>query len=385
MHRVPNSGGPSPRVLLVGLGELGSRVLTLLCRELPAGAVVHALSRDAAGARATTNLAVQGALQLGAAPAVGCADVDVRNVDQTAQAIADFRPDVIFSSVTRQSWWVTSTLPPVAAARIAEARFGPWLPMHLALTRRLMLAVRQARSDAIVVNAAFPDAVHPVLHRVGLSPDVGIGNIANVVPGVRLSLAEQLDVTADRVQVRLYAAHYVSHRASRVGDAGEAGFVVRVLLDGDDITERVEVGNPFAHLPTTYRRPGGRAGALMTACSAVTVVRALLGVRGTDVHAPGPCGLPGGYSVRVSSAGVDVNIPPETCLDRLVEVNLGGLAADGIAAIDSRGGVTFRDREASVMADVLGYACSYLPLDDVDAHADELADRYAEYAATARG
>jgi hypothetical protein len=117
----------------------------------------------------------------------------------------------------------------------------------------------------------------------------------------------------------------------------------------------------------------------------VSVLRALLDPRGTDVHAPGPAGLPGGYSVRVSSTGVGVNIPPGSHLDQLVEVNLGGLAADGIAGIDGFGGVRFRDQEAAVMADVLGYECSYLPLDDVDVRAEELAARYAAYAATARG
>ena len=374
----------APRILLVGLGELGSRVLAVLCRELPATAVVHVLTRDAAAATTRANLAVQSALQLGRPPVVTCREADVRNEDQTAQAIADFRPDLVLSALTRQSWWVTSLLPPRAGARLAEARFGPWLPMHLAPVRHLMVALAAAGSDAIVVNAAFPDAVHPVLDTVGLSPDIGIGNIANVVPGVRLSLAERWDVPVDRVEVRLYGAHYVSHRASREGDAGEAGYVLRALLDGDDITEEVDLGNPFARLPIAYRRPGGRDGQLMTACSAVTVLRGLLSSRTSDVHAPGPRGLPGGYSVRVSSAGIDVNVPPGCGVDQLVEVNLGGLAADGIEAIGDRGGVTFRDREVSVMAEVLGYECPYLPLDDVDARAEELAARYAQYVSAAR-
>jgi hypothetical protein len=374
-----------PRIMVVGLGDLGSRVLALLCRELSAPAVIRVLSRDAVAARTVANLAVQGALQLGRAPEVTCGAVDVRNTDQTAAAVAEFRPDIVFGALTRQSWWVPSTLPPGAAARIAEARFGPWLPMHLAPVRHLMVAVRQAAPDAVVVNAAFPDAVHPVLDAVGLSPDLGIGNIANVVPGVRLGLADRLGVPVERIGVRLYAAHYVSHRASRVGDAGEAGFVVRILLDGVDVTERVGPGNPFACLPTTYRRPGGREGQLMTACSAVTVLRALLSERGADVHSPGPGGLPGGYSVHVSAAGAAVNVPPGSGVDSLVEVNRGGLAADGIEAIDARGGVTFRAREAGVMAEALGYECAYLRLDDVDARADELAARYARYASAARG
>lgn len=36
-------------------------------------------------------------------------------------------------------------------------------------------AVRESGSDAAVVNAAYPDAVHRVLATVGLSPHIGIG------------------------------------------------------------------------------------------------------------------------------------------------------------------------------------------------------------------
>jgi hypothetical protein len=330
------------------------------------------------------NLAVQSALHGGRSPRVTCAPVDVRNRDQTAAAIATFRPDVIFSAVTLQSWWVTATLPPRAAARVAEARFGPWLPVHLAPVRQLMLAVREARSEAVVVNAAFPDAVHPVLAAVGAAPHVGIGNVANVVPGVRLGLADRLGVPVERLDVRLYAAHYVSHRVSRHGDTGEAPFLLRVVLDGTDITGHLDLGNPFAHLPTVYRRPGGLEGQPMTASSAVAVLRAVLGDRPCHVHAPGPQGLPGGYAVQASRAGVEVHVPPGSTVGELVEVNRAGLAADGIEAIDGLGGVTFRDREASVLADVLRYKCSYLPLAEVDARAEELAGRYARYAARVR-
>jgi hypothetical protein len=363
---------------------LGSQVLSILCRELPEGAAVHVITRDATAALGRVNLAVQCALHFGRTPRVTCEQVDVRNRDRAAQAIATFRPDVVFSTLTRQSWWVPTRLPARAAARLAEARFGPWLPMHLSRVRDLVLAIRDAGSDAVVVNAAFPDAVHPVLAAVGIAPHLGIGNIANVVPGVRLGLADRLGVPVGRLEVLLYAAHYVSHRVSRHGDPGEAPFLLRVLLDGTDITGHLDVDNPFAGLPTTYRRPGGTDGQPMTASSAAAVLRAVLGDRAVDVHAPGPGGLPGGYAVRVSRAGAEVTVPVGSTVEDLVEVNRAGLAADGIEAIDGLGGVTFRDREASVLADVLGYKCSYLPLADVDARADELATRYGRYAAGAR-
>ena len=57
--------------------------------------------------------------------------------------------------------------------------------MHLVLVRRLMQATRAADFKGAVVNASYPDVTHAALAAEGLSPLVGIGNVANAVPGLR--------------------------------------------------------------------------------------------------------------------------------------------------------------------------------------------------------
>jgi len=57
----------------------------------------------------------------------------------------------------------------------------------------LMQAVKASGIATKTVNAAFPDAVNPILARIGLAPDIGVGNVANLVPAVRLSIARLLE------------------------------------------------------------------------------------------------------------------------------------------------------------------------------------------------
>jgi len=54
------------------------------------------------------------ALQLGISVQIDATSLDIWNIDQTAQTIATFKPDVIFSSVTVQrSSIIFPTAPPV--------------------------------------------------------------------------------------------------------------------------------------------------------------------------------------------------------------------------------------------------------------------------------
>ncbi|MFE0176312.1 hypothetical protein ACFWZ2_28725 [Streptomyces sp. NPDC059002] len=110
--------------------------------------------------------------------------LDLWDIDASAEALERIRPDIVFMGASLQPWWHITQLPPEVFAELDQARFGPWLPMHLTLVHRLMQAVRSSGIQATVVNAAYPDAVGPVLAAAGLAPDLGIGDVANIVPGL---------------------------------------------------------------------------------------------------------------------------------------------------------------------------------------------------------
>src|SRR5580700_8694139 len=244
------------RVLLIGLGSLGSQVLDLLLR-IPVDLEVLVCSLSESKLEQRTNLSHLAALQLGCNPRASWAQLDVSDVDRTAELIARFRPDIIFSAVCLQSWWVIGTLPKEAFDRLDRSQVGPWLPMHLALVYKLMRAVRASGHRAIVVNASYPDVVNPMLNKVGLGPDIGVGNVSNAIPGLRMALSFTLGVPVEQIQVRFFAHHYVSHRLSGKGNSGGAPFHLTVYLEGKDITPHIDIGTVCKLLATRFKRLGG--------------------------------------------------------------------------------------------------------------------------------
>jgi hypothetical protein len=110
-------------------------------------------------------------------PEIMFCQLDIRNSAQLSEALMKAKPDVIVNAATLQSWWAITQLPSEIRRKLeVGARFGPWLPMHLTLALNLMRSQSEADSKIPVVNVAFPDAVNPVLGRLGLAPTCGAGN-----------------------------------------------------------------------------------------------------------------------------------------------------------------------------------------------------------------
>ena len=328
-----------------------------------------------------TNLSALSAIQLGFYPDVNYTELDVQNIEQTAHTISVFKPDIIFSSVSLQSWWVITKLPKPVFESLDEAQLGPWLPMHLTLVYKLMQAVKQTGLNIKVINASYPDVVNPILNKVGLSPTIGIGNVANVIPGLRSSIALKLDKSLEDVEIRLFAHHYVSHRLSHLGNAGGAPFHLTALVNGENLTKFLDLNTVFDLLTTTFKRLGGLDGMLITAASATTLINAMANNTGKIIiHAPAPNGLPGGYPVRVNAQGGEVILPDDLTLDKAIRLNEEGQRFDGIDKIEEDGTVYFTDKEMNIMKYMLGYECRKMTLLESEDIANTLRIKYIEFA-----
>ena len=366
-------------IMMIGIGDLGGHVLEMLARAPGSHRIITADINEEWGYR-KTNIAAFGAAQMGFYPELEFVKVDLYNPDQTAETISRFRPEIIYSAVSLQSWWVINTLPNEVFEKLDIARFGPWLPMHLTLVYKLMQAVKQTGLDIKVINSAFPDATHPVLDKVGLAPTIGIGNVANPVPAIRASIAHRLGRPLKDVTLYLFAQHYVSHYLPRFGTAGEAPYYLKVMLDGEDITGDLDIDAVFADIPTRFRRPGGRDGQILTASSAVTITLAMADDTGDCTHAPGPSGLPGGYPVRVDKTGGSVILPKELMLEEAIRINEDGQRYDGIDRIDDDGTVHYTESSVTIMKEMLNYDSKLMKLEDTEAQSEELGRKFREFA-----
>jgi len=374
------------RVLMIGLGHLGVRVLEVLLRD-PGPHVYLLAGREPERIRRVANLARQYGAAFGDRVAVEPVEIDVADIAATAATLERLDPDLIFAAVSLQSWWVVSTLPPALAAALEPACVGPWLPMHLTLIYELMQAVRAAGSDATVVNAAYPDVTHPVLATADLAPDVGIGNIAIPLVGLRLALADEHGVDLDRVQIRAVFHHHVNYKATRSGDPRPAPFHVSAWLGAPDQPAAgeplpVDPATVFAPLATTLKRASGPHFQHIAAAAAGVVLRALLDETETYTHAPGPAGLPGGYPVRIAEGVVQVTLPDGMDLATARRINDGGALLDGIERIADDGTVHFRAENAEPLRQYLGYDASPLPLAESRARSVDLMQRFVELAVT---
>ncbi|MFF0223657.1 hypothetical protein [Streptomyces sp. NPDC004629] len=366
------------RVMVLGAGDIGRRVFHELAQSAH-DRRVHLAGRDEETILRAANLARYCGLQRGFSPAVSHSVTDLSDVARTAERITAFAPDVIFLAASYQSWWVISTLPKDMFQRLYAANYGPWLPMHLVPVMKAMEAVRLSGSQAVVVNAAYPDAVHPALAAVGLSPDIGIGNVANNVPGIQAVVTDTLGCATEEVEVRLVAHHYVSHRLSRSGDSGPARMGLAVLREGRDITAELDIPALLGRLPQEYRRTGGLAGHTMTAASALSVLEPLVDGRDALVHAPGPDGVPGGYPVAIEDGKLRLRLPEGMTTEEALAINVSGQAADGIRAIRPDGTVVFEPDAMNILTGELGYACDEMPLSEAEGRAREIAERFTAY------
>jgi len=363
-------------LMLVGLGGLGEVILQLLARDGCVDRIVVA-SRSAGRAVPRCNLARLGALIGGQAPQIHFVPLDLNDQERVAEVVRREAPDIVLSTATMMTWWLPDLLPPEESRRLKAAGFGVWLPVHLVLTRKLMEALREADYQGFTITAPLPDVINPVLARLGLAPTCGIGNLDEVVPKVRLLAAERLGVGVAAVRVFLVAHH--AFEAILFGRPAEETppYFLRIEHGGEDVTEAVG-GEELLFAP--YPLPPGPATHLLSAASAVRLVRALLSPAGALLHAPGPGGLPGGYPVVVGPEGVRPAPIQGLTLEEAVGINERSHRFDGVERIEDDGTVLFCPASAEVMRQTLGYDCPRLHPDEAEARAGELLARFREYA-----
>ncbi len=370
------------KIMLIGIGELGGIVLEYLCR-IPGICEIVAADSNADWGFRKTNSAIEGASYMGLYPNIKFHQVDLLNIERTAELLKKINPTIICNGTTLQSWWVVNELPPEVNTKIYRDKcgIGPWASMHLALNSKLMKAVKMSGIDTYVVNTSYPDAVNPSLGRVGLAPTVGIGNMDLAVPYIQKAASELLNVPMRNIRVELIAHHYHAYYWCRYGRGYDVPFYLRVYVGNEDMTDRLgEMKRFIAELPKRGMRPAGRHGQFVVAGSCLKNIMAIFNDTGELTHAPGPQGLEGGYPVRLSRRGAEVVLPKGLTLEQARAFNLRGQEYDGLQEIRANGDIVVTDEAYYTFKELLNIDCKVITIEESYEQAMELRKKFHDFA-----
>lgn len=362
--------------MIIGLGGLGSVVLELLARQDGMGRIIVGSLEDAPS-RARCNLTRTGAVTQGYSPVIEFTPLDIDKPATVVDAVHRYRPDLIFSAATMQTWWLPNLLPDEQRTLLKSARYGMWLPIHLTLTLKLMRTLTDSNFEGFTLTAPYPDVINPILGRLGLAPTCGVGNVGEIEPKVRLLAAQQLGAPLEAVDVSLVAHHAMVSVAYSDVPQDIPPYFLRVRHRGEDVTRMIQADEL---LLSPYPLPPGPATHFLTAASIVPLIRAFFSDQPSRLHAPAPNGLPGGYPVEVSSEGIEPAVIDGLTLDQAVDINERSHPFDGIDSIEHDGTAVFCPESVEIFRDALGYDCDRLPPSEAEERAKELMVRFREYA-----
>jgi len=370
------------KIMLIGVGELGGIVLEYLCR-IPNICEIVALDSNRDWGFRKTNSAIEGASYMGLYPTITFHPIDVLNVEAMAELLRKINPTILCNGTTLQSWWVVNELPPDVNARLYRDKcaLGPWAAMHLALTSKIMKAVKMAGIDTYVVNTSYPDVTNASLGRIGLAPTVGVGNMDLSIPYFQKVVSELLNVPMRNVAVELIAHHYHAYYWCRYGMGTEAPFYLRIYAGHEDVTEKLgDVKKLIAELPRRAVRPAGRHGQFVVAGSTMKNIMAIYNDSGEITHAPGPQGLEGGYPVRLSRKGAEVVLPKGMTLEQARDLNIKAQVYDGIREVKANGDVVVTEEAYATFKETLGVDCRVITVEHSYEQAMELRTKFHEFA-----
>ena len=373
------------KLMIVGLGSVGYATLEILSRNPILSEWVKIIGASATKDKGQrrVNLAIAIAEKLGLYPDIEFVNLNLLDVDSTAETLRKFAPDLIFQVAALQHWWLLEYLPEDERRKLAEAEYGPWLPMQITLPYNLMQAIKTAGINPCVVNASFPDVVSPVLAQIGMAPTVGIGNLAEITPLIRMVVSKRLRVPVRDVTVRMVGSHYVCEHIGLEGNTAGAPYYLRIFLNGKDITQQIDPEQQLKRegwddIPQIPEDPVMYN--MFTAATAVKVIRAILQDTREIVNTPGPNGLPGAYPVRLGRETIEVVLPDDITIEEAIKINEEGNRLDGIEEIEEDGTIVITDKSHEIMRRMLGHDVKRFNVRDSHMVAGELGRAFRSYA-----
>jgi hypothetical protein len=176
------------------------------------------------------------------------------------------------------------------------------------------------------------------------------------------------------VQVRLVLHHAAERSAlgvfERMGSAvdGRPPWTAEVLVRD----EPLDAGTVEALFAEHYPTLEGRDAQGLTAAAAVAVVEGLLSEAPVAGHVPAPAGRPGGYPVRLSRAGIELDLPASITEADAIVLNARAATWDGVERVEGDGTIVLTQSAAEAARKAFGVDLERMAPGELEALAERL-------------
>jgi hypothetical protein len=366
-----DSGAPV-KVMIAGLGSVGSYLLDYLINLNDARITIHVAGRTPEKMEKAVNIARTAASIRGTlASRLTLHVVDLGQPAQIGELIGRVEPDFVVNSSRAYSGTKYGGI-----SWHAIRAYGIWAPLSVKYVKNIACACAGLARPPILINTSYSDATNRWVGTAGLpAPDFGSGNLNHLVPRIKFAVASELGVEPlDRIDVTLATSHFHDVLISKEGATDGCEPLLHVAVDGRTAT--VDASRIYRMcaipMPTDHTRN------MMNASSNFEIVWKLLRAarekRKLAFHSPGVAGLLGGYPVSVDGANLRIDEDHFDLTD-MTRVNRASIAMDGVESVED-GVLTYTDDLLDKTSNVFGCELpKRIELADSDAVAELLIDK----------
>ena len=363
------------RVMIVGLGSVGSYLLDYLMSSgmdieiVVAGRNREKMEKDVNIVRISSLIRGQNRTNV-----IIDSDVDLNDVPSISECIRKYDPDIIVNS--------SRAYPGLKYGSISWKNvraYGIWTPLSIKFVKNIMEAIEDAKSDAIVINTSYSDAVNPWIRSAGMTyPDFGSGNINHLIPRIKYAIAEIKGIKDYwNIDVTYAVSHFHDVVISKEGQTEGVKQLIVSRYDGKviDVDYDAVFSRCSIPMPTDAKRN------MMNASSNYEIIKGIIDCarygKKIKLHIPGAFGELGGYPVILDGSKDRITAyfdESEFSLDEMRRVNSQSIYLDGIEKIEN-GTLTYTDELISKAKKAFGVELpKNVGFDDIDRTAEFIID-----------
>jgi len=321
-----------PRIMIVGLGSVGLYLLDYL---LSFNSDIYVVGRNKEKMLSDVNIVRVSSLirNQNKAKVKIISDVDLNVKDDIKKCFEKYEPDIIINSSRAYSGLKYGT---ISWHNIRA--YGIWAPLAIKYIKNIMCAYEEVKSNAIVINASYSDAVIPWLKSAGKTyPDFGSGNINHLIPRIKFAVASKYNIHDFwNIDITYAVSHFHDVVISKEGQTEGVNQLINITYNGKVIKPDMNEIFSMCKIPM----PVDTKRNMMNASSNFEIIQAILGAvsenKKIKLHCPGVFGEIGGYPVIIDGKNDKVEAYiDESCfdIDKMREKNRESIYLDGIKDI----------------------------------------------------